>query len=215
MPRMLRTLLASISVVILCLVAGAGGAMAAPAEEGGSTVAPTPFRKSHPGQKRVAADITWGKRIDGSRWFVLNKGDLATPSEAERLSAPPAPTIGPRAVSASCNLTLTEFELDGITQFSWLTEQICIGDFGQQDLTTQLQRTSWRGWLGYSAWATYPAQLSNNSYIETYWYVACNHEHGFYDYKAVAQGWASNVGRSPTVRSGNYIDQADCGPNAG
>ena len=204
-----------------CLISGVGIASAAPgpptepAPGPGATPVPIPG-KSTETEGRVIASADWGVGADGQPWFVVNKGQLIdAPAGAKQLPAKPPTDTARVAAAAGCHEEITEFELDGITEFSWFTEQICTGTFGVQDLSTQIRRSSWRGLLNYTNWSTYPEEPSPNPYISSYWTVGCNWEHGFYDYVGIIKGWAEGVGSGPTVRTENTIEQADCGPTAG
>lgn len=76
-------------------------------------------------------------------------------------------------------------------------------------------RSSWSGPRGYSSWSTYPSGgLSYANVITTYWYLGCNNGKGYYDYYPVVEGYATNIGTGPKVRSDNQLNHQDCGTSA-
>lgn len=170
---------------------------------------------------QVVAKLQWGQYADGERWHFVERGQVLAddPNLGTALTAPPGSdpqARSARSIIAECEVIVADLELTGLS-FYWSTTQSCTGDYGTQDTSTQLQRTSWRGWLGYTPWSTLPTIPTAVPLIVFTWTADCAHESGIYDYRAAAQGWSSTIGLSPVVYSedSDVIGQADCGPGVG
>ena len=118
-----------------------------------------------------------------------------------------AASVSPAATAASCTETLTGFTYSTKT-FSWNTDQVCTGAFGEQNQTTQMWRSSWSGPRGYGNWAATALTAAN---IKTYYRnIACNSGKGKYVYYPVMQGYATNIGWGPEVKSAYSLGKFDC-----
>jgi hypothetical protein len=173
-----------------------------------STTSGAPVAAPPGSSSTILASATWGVS-NGKAFFRITKG-----VEVGRYKPQIASTdskVVP-AASGSCTETISDVTRSG--GFYWATSQICSGYFGAQDLKTQMLRSSWSGPRGYGAWAYLPASgLASQSYLSQNWTIACNNGTGYYDYYPVMQGYASNLGSGPVVRSNNQLNSQDCGPN--
>jgi len=155
----------------------------------------------------VIASATWG--VSNGKSFVRVTKGIAVGEyrlEAEKTGGPSVP-----GQNALCTEDISDVTRHG--GFYWSTSQICSGFFGAQDMSTQMWRSSWSGPRGYGGWAWYPPKrLASQSYISENWTIACNNGKGYYDYYPVMQGYASNIGSGPVIRSANQFNHQDCGP---
>jgi RHS repeat-associated protein len=108
-----------------------------------------------------------------------------------------------------CNLVVEDLSLYAI-MFRWNVHQTCYGNFGSQNIGGQELRSSWSGWRGYGS-ITY-AKVTRSSYISHNFYRRCNRGHGWYNYDAGGQGFASALGWSPIFGDVHPINHKNCGP---
>lgn len=164
----------------------------------------------------------WGKTVNGKHFsFTYIQGHQLTQTENRYLAAFSANTYlsqaaaDPNAVVAACEYHVVYFFApggsSGANNWQWQTTMHCTGNFGLQSQRTQLQRTSYRGWLGYSLWSDWTT-YSGNSTVTLTWVDGCNHGAGSYDYRAAMQGRALNIGAGPSAYSGQ-INNINCGPS--
>lgn len=196
-----------------------GGASASAASTSGSSSSPPPPRQVSagatvaPNPSDVVASATWGVQ-NGKPFFHVTKGKLVgryTLANAQS-NVVAAQAVTPD-VTASCTEYISDLTIDAEV-FHWTASQTCYGEFGAQDYKTQLWRSSWSGPRGYTSWAYDPSSgLSFQSYISAEWGTPCDTSGGYYDYYPVMQGYASNIGSGPTIRSENQLDLY-CGTTA-
>jgi hypothetical protein len=174
-------------------------ALAVPASATSATTTTSPIQASGNHNSTVVASATWG--VSNGKSFVrVTKGVVVGQYRPNAVAA-----------SGSCTETISNVTRSG--GFYWSTSQLCSGYFGAQDMKTQMWRSSWSGPRGYGSWAYYPSSgLLSQSYIQRYWTIACNNGKGYYNYYPVMQGYASSLGSGPVIRSGNQLNNQDCGP---
>ncbi|MGI8447923.1 MAG: hypothetical protein ACR2MP_12240 [Streptosporangiaceae bacterium] len=203
-------------LAVSAILAGTGSAAAAGSPPGSAAQSTTTPKAHDPiaangrpavGRKgRAAAAAEWGV-TNGKPWYKILKGTQVgkyTPN-------PPAlrPTALP-AVTTYCHEQVDNISLSGRT-FYWDTWQECFGNYGLQDMRTQMWRSSWSGWRGYGAWTPdTPSPPTSASYIFDNWTLGCG-SGGKYDYTAAMSGWASQIGRGPNIRAANTLRQYYCG----
>jgi len=115
----------------------------------------------------------------------------------------------PATAVAACTVYVSDLVLDA--KFYWSGEQVCSDAFGLQNVRSQELRSSWSGWRGYSLWSSWSTPTTNQVVTE-YYSTICNYGKGNYDYEAVVEGQATNIGSSPPVASGNILTSKPCGP---
>jgi hypothetical protein len=156
------------------------------------------------GEMQVAegAVVVWGTTLGGQPFsYVQEEGQ-------------PAPTHAPTAAAtaAVCTLTVRNIWLNGTSVFEGETLQVCTGNFGTHFTKAQVIRSSWRGWLGYSPWMY--SGLEDGSWLNRRWRSPCHWGSGYYDYKWLAQGYASRIGWGPKVVSANSLKHQPCGSHS-
>jgi hypothetical protein len=110
------------------------------------------------------------------------------------------PRLQPDAL-AVCTVSISDISLIG-GQIKWETQQVCSGAFGEQKQETQIWRSSYRGYVGYGPIGTTP--LSTQQFLSYNWSEKCNSaQRSTYNYLGEVQGFATNIGWSGWVRSGN------------
>jgi hypothetical protein len=140
----------------------------------------------------------WGKTASGKKYsYTYVEGKTK-----------PKPELAADA-DGNCTEYISDLTLK-VHTFHWETEQLCWGAYGEQSLRTQIRRTSWDGWRGYTAESDW-TKKSANSVIKFHWTAHCHHGNGTYDYEAVMQGRTTTLGDGPAVASGN-IPRYNCGP---
>jgi hypothetical protein len=158
----------------------------------------------------------WGKASTGKPFSFQYIQGQKLPDAEQKLVNVLQPQAGATA-SASQAAVVAECEGGVISfllpyqgsGFDWTTQQTCWGDFGLQSQQSQLQRSSWRGYLGYSLWSGWSI-WSGNATVTLYYSAYCHHGSGTYDYRVAAQGRALYIGTGPIAYTAGY--QANCGP---
>lgn len=161
----------------------------------------------------LLAAARWGVSDTGEPFFEVMKGELAAPYSVPVPKSSPSHAAGvtPNAAyggSALCTEAIYDLALTAFT-FDWETIQVCSGGFGQQKVTSWMERSSWSGYRNYGL--TGSTSLTNNSFLNTWWTLGCNSTGGYYDYKAFAQGYATGIGYGPVMASSNTLKQNKCG----
>jgi hypothetical protein len=145
--------------------------------------------------------VTWGKEANGKRFS-------RTYVEGSAQQKALASTVVPNVI-ATCTLYISDIDGGKGTSFVWETSQTCSGPFGEQKQQTQIWRTSYRGWLGYGGIATTGLVMSQTASYD--WEQDCNNGDGTYNYEAELKGYATDIGWSVWVGSGNQ-PRDNCGP---
>jgi poly(3-hydroxybutyrate) depolymerase len=132
---------------------------------------------------------------------------LAAPAAAQAsttIQAPAAAVQHAAVAQTSCLLSIPVFyKKNGNHDFHWTTKDTCA-----RTVRTQLQRSSYRGWVGYDGWRVW-----SNHTITHKWKEVCRWGAGTYNYRAAVQALLPNGNWGPSRYSGvMYADH--CGPSA-
>jgi hypothetical protein len=132
---------------------------------------------------------------------------LAAPAAANAsvITQAPAAAVVQRAaaVSASCTLSVPSFtKQNGNHDFQWTTRDTC-----KRTVRTQLQRTSYRGWVGYDNWRVWSHHTLTHN-----WKEVCDYGHGDYNYRVAVEALQSSGSWGPPIYSPEK--GAHCGPSA-
>jgi len=130
---------------------------------------------------------------------------LAAPAAAQASSAArtSAPAVQHVSVARNCQLSIPViYKKNGNHDFHWTTKDTC-----GRTVRTQLQRSSYRGWVGYSGWS------APRSGVIIKWEIGCRYGAGTYNYRAAAEALtASGTWSSPAYSGVLYADH--CGASA-
>ena len=145
-------------------------------------------------------------------WGTTHRGQQFSYVQEE---SQPAPDSAPTAadIAASCTIYVRNIWLNGTSKFEGETLQVCIGNFGTQFTNAQVIRSKWLWrWVGYSPWMN--SGLEDGSWLNHHWSSPCHWGSGYYDYKWLAQGYASRIGWGPKVASANKVKHQPCGSHS-
>ena len=132
---------------------------------------------------------------------------LAAPAAAHASVTTQAPTAAviqhAVAAPASCTASVTSFtKQNGNHDFRWTTRDTC-----KRTVRTQLQRSSYRGWVGYDKWRVWSHHTLTHN-----WKEVCDYNHGDYNYRAAVEALQSNGSWGPPIYG--PVKNAHCGPSA-
>ena len=165
---------------------------------------------------KVVASAVYGLR-DGKPFFRLLAGRLAAGYRPDpgvlRHSDLLRPGQSPAALaSGSCHEYVSEISHPGgAAPLLWRTQQACSGSFGRQWVTTQVFRSSWRGYVAYSG--VYQSNRRAAGTVTVYWRARCHSGHGRYDYLASMAGHSTRLGDGPPLYSAQPVS-ANCGAHS-
>ena len=127
---------------------------------------------------------------------------LVAPAAAQASVAAQAPAAS--QAPATCELSIPQFyKKPGNHDFHWTTEDTCA-----QTVRTQLQRSSYRGWLGYDKWRVWDHHTVTHK-----WEAVCRWGAGEYDYRAAVEALLPDGRWGPATYS-SVMDNTHCGPSA-
>lgn len=136
---------------------------------------------------------------------VFAAGALAAPIATQASAATVAPAAAVQHVAAARThcLSITKFyKQNGDHDFHWKTKESC-----GRPVRTQLQRSSYRGWLGYSPWKYWPHGTTYHN-----WKSICRYGAGTYNYRVEAQDEVGDQWVDTTYSHVLYA--AHCGASA-
>lgn len=180
----MRQLRAGWVIATATAVISGGMLTAAPASAAPSLHQPVPHVTTAQPIPKSGTHGVIGKSADGRVFSYTWRSEASAPSIQEFEAAP-----------ALCSYYVSDLTYNrpgSSSYFSWSTTSTCTGSFGSVKHSTQVWRSSWRGWIGYSSWAT-SAYRSEQSVTWT-WTVPCGDSGGWYDYVAALKIYATNIG---------------------
>lgn len=156
---------------------------------------------------KAAASATWGVR-NGKPFYHASKGALVG------RYVPDIPKVGSATPAVrQCTEYISDVSFSG-GKFKWTTRNTCYQGAVGMDIHSQMLRSSYRGDLGYSAWAIYPAEgLYHGTQLVVNWTIGCSSGKGFYNYHPIMYAYSEGFGTGPTIRSNNQLNHVDCGPS--
>jgi hypothetical protein len=130
---------------------------------------------------------------------------LAAPIATQAAVATQAPAAAVQHTTVARNPCLSIpvlYKKPGNHDFHWRTKETC-----GRPVRTQMQRSSYRGWLGYSPWKYWP-----HGTLYHKWQSGCRYGAGTYNYRVEAQDEVGNTWVDTTYSGVLYADH--CGASA-
>jgi hypothetical protein len=169
----------------------------------------------------VLAEAVWGVNAQGQPFMHVIKGRIVGNYSLRQIKTAYERSLAAHKTKATPNvpaITTACYEVMGNISkalgnvpFYWTIQQTCHGSYYEQNMSTQLWRSSYRGPLGYSSWVISHGYLED--FIDQTWKDNCNWDTGNYKYNSAGQGWAEGIGFGPIITSPNFVNTANCGGN--